>query len=122
MLLGDFDYDELTSENTLTAGLWFWLFILLINNIMLNMVMAIIMDVYTEVKGESSNFAPIWTQFWEVLLVYYNVMVGKTVPDSELLRMLRDADEDEFDEDSLMNRIGPGLSREAARGLIAETR
>merc|ERR1719498_646362 len=46
LVWGDFDYDELTATDPLTAGVWFSLFIVLGVMLLVNMLMAIVMDVY----------------------------------------------------------------------------
>merc|ERR1719230_1772918 len=66
-MIGDFDFQELSAENPLTAVLWFWSYMILVALIMLNMLLAIIMDVYTEVKMDASEQDPIWTQARKVL-------------------------------------------------------
>lgn len=63
LMLGDFDWDELGAEHPATAGVWFWSFTVIIFLIILNMVMAIIMDVYTEVKVDAHDSKSIWDQF-----------------------------------------------------------
>merc|ERR1711924_207563 len=51
ILLGDFDYSELSLVGRLDTAIWFVSFMLLVNLIMLNMLLAIVLDRYTEVKG-----------------------------------------------------------------------
>merc|ERR1712048_1430664 len=72
IMLGDFDYAELSNEHLYTAAIWFLTFMILVSLIMLNMLLAIIMDVYSEVKMDAENQDPIWAQvsntikeFWE---------------------------------------------------------
>eukprot|EP00401_Gymnodinium_catenatum_P036041 CAMPEP_0117505470 /NCGR_PEP_ID=MMETSP0784-20121206/25395_1 /TAXON_ID=39447 /ORGANISM="" /LENGTH=733 /DNA_ID=CAMNT_0005300885 /DNA_START=1 /DNA_END=2198 /DNA_ORIENTATION=+ len=62
IMLGDFDYAELSNEHLFTSALWFVSFMVLVALIMLNMVLAIIMDIYTEVKMDAEEQDPIWTQ------------------------------------------------------------
>lgn len=120
LMMGDFDYDELTADDPLTAGIWFALFICLGMLLLLNMLMAIIMDVYTEIKGEVASTATLWGQLANIGQDYVDIIMGKRVSDSELLKVLRDAPEDDLDVDLLMNRVGPGLAREQADAMIAE--
>jgi hypothetical protein len=47
---GEYDWDKLSTEHYWTAALWTWTFMLLIVLLMLNMVLAIVMDVYTEMR------------------------------------------------------------------------
>merc|ERR1719359_1273469 len=45
MIMGDFEWDELARQHRYTAMMWFWTFMILVYLIMLNMLLAIIMDV-----------------------------------------------------------------------------
>jgi len=121
LVMGDFDYDELTMEYPLTAQLWFWAFIFLIQMLLLNMLMAIIMDVYTEVKADASGFATIWAQMFEILQDQVDIISGKSVSSDELLRVLNEVSDEELNEDTLMNCVGPGLAREQAAKMLEET-
>merc|ERR550514_1215019 len=49
MVMGDFDWSELSEEHNFTAMMWFWSFMVLVVLVMMNMLLAIVMDVYTEV-------------------------------------------------------------------------
>lgn len=62
VVIGDFDFSEMAAEHPFTATLWFWTFIILVSLIMLNMLLAIIMDIYTEVKMDASATDPLWEQ------------------------------------------------------------
>lgn len=62
-MLGDFDMDN-TLRDPVLAGFWFWSFTAIIAMILLNCLMAIVMDVYTEVKSSAMSFKPIWTHLW----------------------------------------------------------
>jgi hypothetical protein len=75
--MGDFDWDEMRRIGRLEAWIWFLTFMLLVNLIMLNMLVAIIMDVYAEVKSALPEDADtLWSQLYEVLdrkwAVYYH--------------------------------------------------
>lgn len=118
LLMGDFDYDELTGESPMTAGLWFWTFIFLLCQILLNMLMAIIMDMYTEVKGEVEGSDPIWSQAYQIYKDTLSIMQGESVSNAEMLRVLNDMPEEEVDEETLIKRVGPGLGEKQAKELI----
>eukprot|EP00746_Dinoflagellata_sp_MGD_P002407 gnl/MRDRNA2_/MRDRNA2_104670_c0_seq1.p1 gnl/MRDRNA2_/MRDRNA2_104670_c0~~gnl/MRDRNA2_/MRDRNA2_104670_c0_seq1.p1 ORF type:complete len:944 (+),score=196.65 gnl/MRDRNA2_/MRDRNA2_104670_c0_seq1:76-2907(+) len=66
IMLGDFDWDEIGAEHPATAGVWFWSFTILISMIILNMIMAIIMDTYTEVKADASDSEDLFTQLRQI--------------------------------------------------------
>mmetsp|Transcript_24764 Transcript_24764/g.39762 ORF Transcript_24764/g.39762 Transcript_24764/m.39762 type:complete len:891 (+) Transcript_24764:3-2675(+) len=122
MMLGDFDWEELAWEHPLTAGLWFWTYMIVMQTLMLNMLMAIIMDVYTQVKSDANEFAPVWVQIYELAVDAYNTSRGRTVSNAELLEVLHEMPEDDVDENVLVKRVGPGLSLEQARKIMDSTR
>merc|ERR1719265_891946 len=55
VLMGDFDYGAMFSEARVMGTVWFWAFQIVLVLIMLNMLLAIIMDTYSEVKDMSSD-------------------------------------------------------------------
>lgn len=59
---GEFAWGEMAAEHPVTTALWFWSFELIIYFILLNMVMAIILDVYAEVRSQSAHCPPLWVQ------------------------------------------------------------
>lgn len=59
-MLGDFDWDDLSSIGRAEAGIWFWTFMILISMLMLNMLLAIVMDAYSEVKAANANKETLW--------------------------------------------------------------
>lgn len=62
ILFGDFDFTYLAEENPVTARLWFVSFLVMVMLILLNMVLAIILDTYTEVKTDANKSVPIWSE------------------------------------------------------------
>jgi len=72
-MLGEFDFVEMTRTDHSFAGFiyvsyfWFYSFTILIGFLMLNCLMAIIMDVYVEVKSGAVLVPPIWTHYWLML-------------------------------------------------------
>jgi hypothetical protein len=121
-MMGDADYDELTVEYTLTAAFWFWLFIALIVLLMLNMLMAIVMDVYTSVKSAASDTMPVWEQIVDLTMDKYNQIRGKTVSAQEILRCIKEMTETDIDKDILKQRVGPGLSDEQAEAIMEDAK
>merc|ERR1712046_179079 len=51
IILGDIEWDDMNDIGRLEAGLWFWTFSMLVFLVMLNMLIALVMDMYTQVKG-----------------------------------------------------------------------
>lgn len=56
----EFDWQTLSEEDFWTTWTWVWTFLLLIVLLMLNMVLAIIMDVYSEVRIQAGNGETVW--------------------------------------------------------------
>merc|ERR1719428_1999059 len=64
---GDFDWTNMSAEHYATSSIWFWSFMILIFLIMLNMVLAIVMDVYTKVRATAMEGDPIWVNAAKLL-------------------------------------------------------
>lgn len=79
IVMGHFDFQELIRIGRTEAFVWFLSFTLLVNLIMLNMLLAIIMDVYTEVKSSLSQDAEtLWSQMYQVLERKWDVYYRRT--------------------------------------------
>ncbi|CAK0892021.1 unnamed protein product [Prorocentrum cordatum] len=105
IVMGDFDWEEMRRIGRLEAWIWFVTFMLLVNLIMLNMLIAIIMDVYAEVKSSlPADADTLWSQLYEVIdrktaVYYYGTRVSLKSIHANL--HLRDDDERQSkDEDS----------------------
>jgi len=97
IVMGDFDWEEMRRIGRLEAFVWFVSFMLLVNLIMLNMLIAIIMDVYAEVKSALPQDADtLWSQMYEVVdrkwAVHYH---GSRVGLAKIQKSLRLKDMDE---------------------------
>jgi hypothetical protein len=57
-LMGDFDFASMYAISPIPAMVWFWLYMVLFYLIMLNMLLAIVMDTYAEVKSEVEEEFP----------------------------------------------------------------
>merc|ERR1719487_1514337 len=66
ILLGDFDWERMNDVGRLEAGIWFWTFTILVLQVMLNMLLAVIMDVYTEVKSSIGEAETLLSQSIEI--------------------------------------------------------
>jgi hypothetical protein len=55
VLMGDFDVDSLYAVNAQVAALWFISFNVIVLLILLNMLLAIVMDTYSEVRGRATR-------------------------------------------------------------------
>mmetsp|Transcript_20254 Transcript_20254/g.46533 ORF Transcript_20254/g.46533 Transcript_20254/m.46533 type:complete len:772 (-) Transcript_20254:87-2402(-) len=66
-LMGDFDFVSMYNVAPVSATVWFWSYMMLIFLVMLNMLLAIIMDTYCEVKDQSKSNADIFTAAMDVV-------------------------------------------------------
>mmetsp|Transcript_137061 Transcript_137061/g.382168 ORF Transcript_137061/g.382168 Transcript_137061/m.382168 type:complete len:477 (+) Transcript_137061:1-1431(+) len=117
IMLGDFDYYTLAGEHPLIARFWFMTFVTSVSVILLNMALAIIMDVYIEVCRDADGSAEVWTQAAQALdstcrrrtwLSYRKI--------EEVVSQLPDAP---ISQDSLLAEI-PEMSTAQAQQLIEE--
>lgn len=122
MLLGDFDWGELSEEHFVTTQLWFLLFIILMMLLMLNMLMAIIMDKYTEVKSDADDSKMIWTQTYDMIVEKVQVMKGSRIPLHILIQTIKDIAQEEIDEASLIEACEGKLTHEIAAELMQFTK
>jgi hypothetical protein len=67
VLMGDFDVESMQQVGRVMTGVWFWSFMILVLLIMLNMLLAIIMDTYTNVKGQISSSETLCEQASELV-------------------------------------------------------
>jgi len=58
-----YDWQDLTEEHYWTAAIWTWSFMFLLVMLMLNMVLAIILDVYAEIRKNSGQSESVWVTF-----------------------------------------------------------
>jgi hypothetical protein len=120
ILLGDYDWDELSQEHPWTAVIWFLLSMVLMNLLMLNMLMAIVMDTYTEVKSDSKSSKKVWEQLFDMIRDQVAVVQGKLVSNDKLLGKLGDLELEDVGVEDLQDAV-PGLSKEQAESVIKAT-
>eukprot|EP00929_Paragymnodinium_shiwhaense_P016744 TRINITY_DN12537_c0_g1_i1.p1 TRINITY_DN12537_c0_g1~~TRINITY_DN12537_c0_g1_i1.p1 ORF type:complete len:869 (+),score=205.13 TRINITY_DN12537_c0_g1_i1:156-2762(+) len=123
MCLGEFDMSEYTTDMQYTGFIWFFLFQVLLILLMMNMLMAIIMDQYTEVKANASSAVPIWAQGWEVFHDSISKITGHAAGSANIVKKLAELEtkSGQVDELDLITHVGSTMSHEQARYLIAET-
>mmetsp|Transcript_91875 Transcript_91875/g.162085 ORF Transcript_91875/g.162085 Transcript_91875/m.162085 type:complete len:1111 (+) Transcript_91875:69-3401(+) len=124
MLFGDFDYDNLSKVNPITVGLWFWSFTWVCALVLVNMSMAIIMDVYTDVKSRAGITHSMWLQLYLVIKLAFQARswVSTTV----VLRILKETFQKPFHGRSVCAKIDseilvqviPGMSKMQADFFI----
>eukprot|EP00928_Gymnodinium_smaydae_P079667 TRINITY_DN63535_c0_g1_i1.p1 TRINITY_DN63535_c0_g1~~TRINITY_DN63535_c0_g1_i1.p1 ORF type:complete len:795 (-),score=124.47 TRINITY_DN63535_c0_g1_i1:297-2681(-) len=128
VLMGDFDWEEMNAVGRPQAAAWFWSLMILLNLIMLNMLLAIIMDVYSEVKGNIGCDAPtLVSQVVKMINEFREIRAGRMVPTAKVLKILDPTDLDDGDDegedivltaDELMKMV-PGLSSAQAESILA---
>merc|ERR1711988_1599566 len=64
---GEYDWAELSAEHPLTTAFWVWSFMILVMLLMLNMVLAIVMEVYTEMRRNAGRSETVWQTFMVLL-------------------------------------------------------
>lgn len=74
ILMGDFDVDEMMEVHAFWGVIWFLLFECLVLLILFNMLLAIIMDTYSAVKGAQRDTITIWAQ---AILMYNQTLETK---------------------------------------------
>lgn len=120
ILLGDFDWDDMSGIGLPHAMIWFTSFCVLVQLIMLNMLLAIVMDVYTEVKTSLGPDAPtIFSQVRTIFRRYRERRQGLRV---SLQTILKAIDPEELDTRASLERtrdmtFTPESIMEAVPGL-----
>eukprot|EP00929_Paragymnodinium_shiwhaense_P036927 TRINITY_DN19742_c0_g2_i1.p1 TRINITY_DN19742_c0_g2~~TRINITY_DN19742_c0_g2_i1.p1 ORF type:complete len:803 (+),score=194.52 TRINITY_DN19742_c0_g2_i1:133-2541(+) len=69
---GEYDWQTLSAQDWWTALLWTWSFMLLLVLLMLNMVLAILMDIYTEMRRKAGQSETVWQTLGNVYLQLRN--------------------------------------------------
>lgn len=78
----EYDWDTLSFEYYWTTAIWVWSYIILMNLILLNMVLAIILDIYSDVRQDSRNGEMAWTTVYNYWLRLRQMQLW--VPDAVL--------------------------------------
>merc|ERR1719191_646977 len=126
LLIGDYDWDELVGIGRLETSLWFWMFTILLQTIMLNMLLAVILDKYTDVKGNMGSADTLMTQSAEIYHRWRDLRAGKILSLEGILQTLDPTDLDNDDEgaedvqltpSAFMERV-PGLSEEQSHDIL----
>jgi hypothetical protein len=60
MIETEYPWSDLAAEYYVTAGIWSWTFMMVVAILMINMVLAIILDVYNEVHEHAANSETVW--------------------------------------------------------------
>jgi len=131
LMIGDFDWVSMIEVGRPQCILWFWSFTWLVNLIMLNMLLAIIMDVYTEVRGKvGAGAETLWSQFFEIMIRMRAEWQGRKLPLHRILKALDplcdvEGETDDIDAEGMLTieSLGeqvPGLSVDQAFEVLLE--
>jgi len=69
---GEYDWQALSAQNYWTALIWTWSFMLLLVLLMLNMVLAILMDIYTDMRRGAGQSETVWQTFANIYMYVRN--------------------------------------------------
>jgi len=98
-LMGDFDFDAMYIVAPVSATIWFWSFMALIFMVMLNMLLAIILDTYNEVKAEAPAMQGIYDIGLDIVAYHW---ASLRMSPADLMRCWQSGDDD----DEKTERIG----------------
>lgn len=88
-MMGDFQWEVLSYTGRIEAGFWFMSFMIFIVMLMLNMLLAIVMDAYSDQKGKSTDSETLWEEGWEELMRWNAQRKGQHVRLETVLKCLK---------------------------------
>eukprot|EP00747_Dinoflagellata_sp_TGD_P142207 gnl/TRDRNA2_/TRDRNA2_176215_c0_seq2.p1 gnl/TRDRNA2_/TRDRNA2_176215_c0~~gnl/TRDRNA2_/TRDRNA2_176215_c0_seq2.p1 ORF type:complete len:680 (+),score=114.10 gnl/TRDRNA2_/TRDRNA2_176215_c0_seq2:141-2180(+) len=88
LLMGDIDWEELSAIGRTEAGIWLWLFMIGIVLLMMNMILAIIMDNYSDVKNAAGNAETLLDEARQTWARWRGMRNGTFVPLGRVLKSL----------------------------------
>jgi len=122
IMMGDFDWEELSGVGRTEAGLWFCTFIVIIVLLMLNMLLAIVMDAYDKVSRKAGDAETLWAEAGQMISRTRGTWKGKLVRMSKIVSSL-EADDKEHLYD-IVEEMAPegtdGMGRKCASGDVDE--
>jgi len=127
-LVGEVDWDEMIRVGRAEAVVWYISFQIITVLIALNMLMAIVMDKYSEVKSNlPSDAETLWSQTYEIFYRWKQVRSGRALSLHKICKILDPTDlDDEDDGDDAMQifkvpdfiREVDGLTEHQARKIL----
>ena len=66
IMMGEFDMSDLRRTGRIISGLWFWSFQILVLLVMLNMLLAFVIDAYSETKGRNTTSDTLFFQAYDM--------------------------------------------------------
>jgi hypothetical protein len=113
---GEYDWNNLSKEHFWTAALWTWSFMLIMVMLMLNMVLAIVMDVYTMMHKRVGQSETVWASLKNLIARAY--LWRKWVSTSQVLARLDTMDSFISREDLLTEF--PGMTEHQLQRIMSD--
>jgi len=79
VMFGDWDYAKMKKVGFVTSALWLWIFVMVISVLLLNMLLAILMDAYSEVKSGIMDSQTLYRQIKEIVRRRRQFQAGRRV-------------------------------------------
>mmetsp|Transcript_99937 Transcript_99937/g.177316 ORF Transcript_99937/g.177316 Transcript_99937/m.177316 type:complete len:892 (+) Transcript_99937:97-2772(+) len=95
VMWGDWDYDQLAQIGRIKASLWLWMFMIIVNLILLNITLAIIMEAYGNVKKRASDEMGLFEQIKKQIRRYKQAKRGQRVRLNDIFAALKFKEKDE---------------------------
>eukprot|EP00442_Polarella_glacialis_P017161 CAMPEP_0115155712 /NCGR_PEP_ID=MMETSP0227-20121206/68045_1 /TAXON_ID=89957 /ORGANISM="Polarella glacialis, Strain CCMP 1383" /LENGTH=848 /DNA_ID=CAMNT_0002566815 /DNA_START=80 /DNA_END=2626 /DNA_ORIENTATION=+ len=124
-LFGDFSVEDMESIGRGTAFFFFGSYMGITLLLLLNMLIAIIMDVYSEIHHSSTNHETVWDETWDIMHRTWLSYKGLHVPIGKVLAAYHKSDDDEFMSEELITLANfvctvPGISQSQAEQTLFE--
>lgn len=122
-MCGDWDWSAMKSTDRYMAGIWFWLFVCIEMILLLNMLLAILMDAYSEVNAQVDDALTLPQQISEMVRRRRQFLSGKRVRLTDVWNAYFKVYEDEkvmLESDVMISsedieKVVPGIPEEQAR-------
>lgn len=85
LMFGDWDWKAMEKVSRVTAGIWFWIFMLMIVMVMFNVLLAIVMESYITVKKTAQNASSLFQTMAEMRRRRSQYKAGKRVRLNDIL-------------------------------------
>lgn len=124
IICGDVNWKEISLEHPVTAAVWFCSFMLLTYFVLLNMVLAVVVEVYTEIRGQVVLGDTLFIQCKKAFMnVWHQGFRQLYVSQKENRQLIRDLDQlgDEISKEEIIRRC-PMKSEKQINSLLYEAR
>mmetsp|Transcript_44462 Transcript_44462/g.81176 ORF Transcript_44462/g.81176 Transcript_44462/m.81176 type:complete len:1029 (-) Transcript_44462:49-3135(-) len=117
LLLGDIEWDELKISSRLIAGLWIVAFFVVMVQLLLNMLLAVIMDSYSEVKEQAGSARTLLAETMRLCMKWWAAKQGNYIPLNIILHAMDHALETKLGEKMVSRKKKRRGSGDAASGM-----